>query len=1159
MRAAYRSLLLGPITAGAVVVALVNPGLAGAAPIVAAAPAATARSNVIVLMKDQHTISARTNALRRSRAQTLHASQAGVVSAAKKLGARDIHQFGLINAVSVSLSSAAARALATQPGVAAVVPDLPVQRPATALDAAVAVKAAKAAPAAPAPAPGCPTDPAKPLLEPEALKTMHVAFNDATPGASSLSTGAGVKVGFLADGLDIENPDFIRNGKSVFVDHQDFSTEGWDAPSDAAEAFGDASSIAAQGKQTYDVADFVSAAHPLAAGCTIRIQGVAPGANLVGLKVFGRAPTAPTSRFIQAIEYAVNVDDVDVLNESFGANPYPDTQDDPITLADDAAVAAGVTVVASTGDSGVNGTIGSPASSKDVIGVGATTQFRSYAQTTYGGYNLPGVKSWASDNISAISSAGFAQNGKVPDVVAPGDLGWALCSTNVAVYEGCTTYDGNPSAIQDFGGTSQSSPLTAGTAALVISAYEKAHPGAAKPSPALVKRLLTSTATDLGHPAQLQGSGEVDALAAVKAAMSVATEGGTARPKTAQGTALVVDKTQLDLTGTTGSTATVSVKVTNTSARTQTVNASTRSLTKTLSSITGSINFDGATLPTFPNVVGAARAYVKKTFIVKPGADRLDVDTAFNSSPLSVFTALVDPHGVYQAYSLPQGAANFANVSARYPSAGKWTAYIFANPMFSGKVSFHIKTSGYTTFGSVTPKTVIASGKTATLTLKVPVPKNPGDTAASIQLRTALGVTSSVPVSLRATVTASKTSVKTFSGVVTGGNGRDNGGAAQTNTYYLDVPKAAPSLSVGVKLTGQTDPEAAYYGFLVAPNGQPLSAPSNVRIAGDSLATAPGLQLYANAPAAGRWTLVLEATNPIAGNLVSQPFTGTVSLAAQPVTAKPALPNSAKVGLTAGKTVLTTVKVTNSGVVPMTYFADGRLTNYGTYSLASQVPGNDLSSVDLPESTVAGQWLVPTHTYSLSFGADATEPVQLDAGWFYGDPEVFGDSVGNKSTAVASATKLAPGPWYSSAGVVGPFVGPAPAGSVAYTATVKTRKFDPAVASSTGDYWPTAFIPAPAQDPATSVTRPLSSGSHWLDALHRQAVSQKVKAVAKAAESGPLTLAPGKSGIITVAITPPAAAKGKVTTGTLYIDSFDFWTGTGDEVAGFPYSYTVKK
>ncbi len=89
----------------------------------------------------------------------------------------------------------------------------------------------------------CPTDPAKPLLEPEALQVTNTAFLDpATPQAQNLVDGTGVKVAFIADGIDINNPDFIRaDGTHVFVDYQDFSGDGPNAPSDAAEAFGDAS------------------------------------------------------------------------------------------------------------------------------------------------------------------------------------------------------------------------------------------------------------------------------------------------------------------------------------------------------------------------------------------------------------------------------------------------------------------------------------------------------------------------------------------------------------------------------------------------------------------------------------------------------------------------------------------------------------------------------------------------------------------------------------------------------------------------------------------------------------------------------------------------------------------------------------------------------
>ena len=116
---------------------------------------------------------------------------------------------------------------------------------------------------------------------------------------------------------------------------------------------GDVGSIAAQGRTTYDLSDFVSPAHPLPAGCNIRIEGMAPGASVVALKVFANnLLTAPTSTIVQAIDYAVNIDHVNVLNESFGANPYPDNATDPISIANQDAIDAGVAVTASTGDVG---------------------------------------------------------------------------------------------------------------------------------------------------------------------------------------------------------------------------------------------------------------------------------------------------------------------------------------------------------------------------------------------------------------------------------------------------------------------------------------------------------------------------------------------------------------------------------------------------------------------------------------------------------------------------------------------------------------------------------------------------------------------------------------------------------------------------------------
>ena len=163
----------------------------------------------------------------------------------------------------------------------------------------------------------CPSNPAQPLIEPEARTVMNV------DAAEQIADGTGIKVGIIADGIDPNNPDLIRaNGQHVIFDYQDFSGFGPGAPTDGREAFLNTGTIASQANQTYDLSGFVNPAHPLPPGCDIKIKGIAPGASLAVLNVASSDAEFFNSQIIQAIRARADLNDhVDVLNESIGGNP----------------------------------------------------------------------------------------------------------------------------------------------------------------------------------------------------------------------------------------------------------------------------------------------------------------------------------------------------------------------------------------------------------------------------------------------------------------------------------------------------------------------------------------------------------------------------------------------------------------------------------------------------------------------------------------------------------------------------------------------------------------------------------------------------------------------------------------------------------------------
>jgi hypothetical protein len=225
------------------------------------------RADVIVILKDQKDAAPPTRSQRAARAAVLESAQSGVMGRMQQLRVPGMRKFRLINAVSANVSREDAAELATNPSVLAVVPDRMIRQPSV----------AHATPASlPSSAPGdrlCDT------LEPEALQLTNTAFaNTAVSQAQTVIdgngkpvTGRGVKVAFIADGIDPNNKGFIRpDGSKVFIDYQDFSGDGPDAPTGGNEAFGDASAIAAQDMPNGKPLTFDISAQTIPDDCRLR-------------------------------------------------------------------------------------------------------------------------------------------------------------------------------------------------------------------------------------------------------------------------------------------------------------------------------------------------------------------------------------------------------------------------------------------------------------------------------------------------------------------------------------------------------------------------------------------------------------------------------------------------------------------------------------------------------------------------------------------------------------------------------------------------------------------------------------------------------------------------------------------------------------------------
>jgi minor extracellular serine protease Vpr len=182
-------------------------------------------------------------------------------------------------------------------------------------------------------------------------------------------TGAGIKVAIMDTGIDYDNPALGGCfGAACRV------TTGHDFVGDAFNASGSGNALNPKPDNDPDdcnghgshVAGIVGADGTVN---DVEIRGVAPGVTFGAYRVFGCEGSTTADIMLAAMDRAL-ADDMDVLNMSIGSafNTHPQY---PTAVGSDALVDAGMTVVASIGNSGANGlfSAGAPGVGRKVIGV----------------------------------------------------------------------------------------------------------------------------------------------------------------------------------------------------------------------------------------------------------------------------------------------------------------------------------------------------------------------------------------------------------------------------------------------------------------------------------------------------------------------------------------------------------------------------------------------------------------------------------------------------------------------------------------------------------------------------------------------------------------------------------------------------------------------
>jgi serine protease AprX len=237
-------------------------------------------------------------------------------------------------------------------------------------------------------------------------------------------------------------------------------------------------------------------------------QGVAPGANIISLKVLDAKGRGVAGDVIEAIDWAIanrSRFNIRVINLSLGGPVTQGWADDPICQAVERAYRAGITVVASAGN------FGKAEDGRPIYG-GITTPGISPFAITVGALNTKGTPFRSDDEVASYSSKGPTMYDHLvkPDLVAPGNKVLGLAAPGswlVREHPELVVATRGGKRLQ-LSGTSMSAAVVSGAVSLILDRQWRF-------SPLSVRGLLQFSAEASTEGLLVSGTGRLNIVAAL--------------------------------------------------------------------------------------------------------------------------------------------------------------------------------------------------------------------------------------------------------------------------------------------------------------------------------------------------------------------------------------------------------------------------------------------------------------------------------------------------------------------------------------------------------------------------------------------------------------------------------------------------------------------